>query len=85
LRAKQNTNNDLKLIDLNYSIVRPSSLTEERSIGKIELQGKLDKRRSVSRADVAKTLVAVLDDGVKKNQVFEILDGETSIEIAIRS
>ncbi|MFT4856654.1 MAG: hypothetical protein ACI9UV_002835 [Algoriphagus sp.] len=85
MRAKQNTNNDLKLIDLNYSIVRPSSLTEERSIGKIELQGKLDKRRSVSRADVAKTLVAVLDDGVKKNQVFEILDGETSIEIAIRS
>jgi hypothetical protein len=85
LRAKQNGDNHLKASALNYSIVRPGSLTDKDSIGKIELKEKLDKRRSISRADVAKTLVAVLDDGVKKNQVFEILDGETSIEIAIYS
>ena len=85
LRAKQNADEYLKASALNYSIVRPGSLTDKDSIGKIELKEKLDKRRNISRADVAKTLVAVLDDGVKKNQVFEILDGETSIEIAIYS
>jgi len=38
-----------------------------------------------SRADVAKTLVEVLDDDVRKNQIFEILSGETPIEKAVRS
>jgi uncharacterized protein YbjT (DUF2867 family) len=85
LRAKQNADDYLKASGLNYSIVRPGSLTDERSTGKIQLQEKLDKRGSISRADVAKTLVGVLDDEVKKNHVFEILNGETSIEIALRS
>lgn len=85
LQAKQNADNHLKSSGLNYSIVRPGSLTNEGSTGKIQLKEKFEKQGEISRADVAKTLVEVLEDGVKNNQVFEILAGETLIEKAVRS
>jgi len=84
LRAKQNADNHLKASALNYSIVRPGGLTDDDGTGKIELKEKLEKRGSISRADVAKTLVEVLDNKLKKNKVFEILAGDTHIEKAVR-
>jgi len=84
LKAKQNADEHLKSSGIDYSIVRPGSLTNEGSTGKIQLQEKLNKQGEISRADVAKTLVEVLDSGVKKNQTFEILSGETPIEKAVR-
>jgi hypothetical protein len=44
---------------------------------------KLENHGSITRADVAKTLVGVLEDDIMQNQVFEILAGETPIEKAI--
>lgn len=85
LKAKQNADNYLKDSGLSYSIVRPGALTDEGSTGKIQLKEKLEKQGSISRADVAKTLVEVLEDKVMKNQVFEIIAGETPIEKAVRS
>ncbi|MCJ7758271.1 MAG: SDR family oxidoreductase [Gillisia sp.] len=85
LKAKQNADNYLKDSGLNYSIVRAGALTDEGSTGKIQLKEKLEKQGSISRADVAKTLVEVLEDEVMKNQVFEIIAGETPIEKAVRS
>lgn len=85
LKAKQNADNYLKDSGLNYTIVRPGALTDEGSTGKIQLKEKLEKQGSISRADVAKTLVEVLEDEVMKNQVFEIIAGETPIEKAVRS
>ena len=85
LRAKQNADNHLKASGLNYSIVRPGSLTDKDSTGKIALKEKLEKRGSISRADVAKTLVETLKDDVKQNQTFEILSGDIPIEKAVRS
>lgn len=84
LKAKKNADDYLKASGLDYSIVRPGALTNESSTNKIWLKEKLEKRGSISRADVAKTLVEVLDDKVKKNQIFEILTGETPIEQAVR-
>jgi uncharacterized protein YbjT (DUF2867 family) len=84
LRAKQNADNHLKASALNYSIVRPGALTDDDGTGKIELKEKLEKLGSISRADVAKTLVEVLDNKLKKNKVFEILAGDTHIEKAVR-
>ena len=84
LKAKHNADEHLKSSGIDYSIVRPGSLTNEGSTGKIQLQEKLNKRGEISRADVAKTLVEVLDNGVKKNQTFEILSGEIPIEKAVR-
>jgi len=84
LRAKQNADNHLKASGLNYSIVRPGSLTDKDSTGKIELKERLERRGSISRADVAKTLVEALEDDVMQNQTFEILSGEVPIEKAVR-
>ncbi|MEC5165647.1 uncharacterized protein YbjT (DUF2867 family) [Flavobacterium sp. PL11] len=83
LKAKQNADNYLKSSGLNYTIVRPGSLTDEEGTGKIQLEEKINNEGSISRADVAQTLVDVLNDIAKHNQVFEILAGETPIEKAV--
>ena len=85
LRAKQNADDYLKASALNYSIVRPGALTDDERTGKIELKEKLEKQGSISRADVAKTLVEVLEENIRQNQTFEILSGETPIEKTVRS
>ncbi|MGM1055499.1 MAG: SDR family oxidoreductase [Bacteroidota bacterium] len=85
LRAKGNADDYLRNSGLDYTIVRPGALTDEDGSGKIQLKEKLEKQGSISRANVAQTLVEVLEDDVKQNQVFEILDGETPIEKAVRS
>jgi uncharacterized protein YbjT (DUF2867 family) len=83
LKAKQNADEYLKASGLDYTIVRPGSLTNEEGTGKIQLMEKLENHGSITRADVAKTLVGVLEDDIMQNQVFEILAGETPIEKAI--
>ncbi|MFZ0490578.1 MAG: SDR family oxidoreductase [Salegentibacter sp.] len=85
LRAKGNADDYLRDSGLDYTIVRPGALTDEEGTGKIQLEEKLEKQGSISREDVAQTLVEVLEDGVKQNRVFEILTGEVPIETAVRS
>ncbi|OEY73652.1 SDR family oxidoreductase [Salegentibacter salarius] len=85
LKAKGNADEYLRKSGLEYTIVRPGALTNEEGSGKIQLNEKLEEQESISRANVARTLVEVLDNDVKQNQVFEILDGETPIEKAVRS
>lgn len=83
LKAKQNADEYLKTSGLDYSIVRPGSLTDNNATGKIQLKEKLGEHGKISRADVAQTLVSALQDNVKQNKVFEIIEGETPIENAI--
>jgi uncharacterized protein YbjT (DUF2867 family) len=83
--AKKNADDYLCASGLDYTIVRPGSLTDTQATGKIELKEKLETKGSISRADVAETLVEVLEDDVKKNQVFEILAGGVPIEKAVCS
>jgi uncharacterized protein YbjT (DUF2867 family) len=82
-KAKQNADDYLKNSGLIYSIVKPGALTNEKGTGKIELKEKLKKQGSISRADVAQTLVEVLEDNLKKNQAFEIITGDTRIKNAV--
>lgn len=85
LEAKQNADEHLKSSGIDYSIVRPGSLNNNKGSGKIKLDKKFDEMGEISRADVAKTLVEVLDDKVRHNEVFEILSGNTEIGKAVRS
>jgi hypothetical protein len=71
--------------ELGYSIVRPGHLTNEEGTGKIQLKKRFENPGKISRADVAKTLVDVLEDGVMQNQFFEIIAGDTPIEKAVRT
>lgn len=85
LRAKQNADDYLKESGLNYSIVRPGRLTDEYGTGEIQINKDLGVQGSISRTDVARTLVEALDDDVMKNGVFEITDGNKIVEKAVRS
>jgi hypothetical protein len=62
----------LKVSGLNYSIVRPGSLTNELPLTTIELEGKLNKWGEI-REDVAQTLMQTLDDNVANKATFEII------------
>ncbi len=84
LKAKQNADEYLKDSGLAYSIVRPGALTDEDGTGKIKLKQKLESFGEITRADVAKTLVEVLEDGIMQNQVFEIVAGDEAVAKAVR-
>jgi hypothetical protein len=83
LQAKQNADQYLDISGVNFSIVRPGSLTNDEGLGKIKLAHKLNEQGEISRWDVARTLVNSLEDNVAKNQTFEIIKGETKIESAV--
>jgi uncharacterized protein YbjT (DUF2867 family) len=83
LEAKHNADEYLKKSKIPYSIVRPGSLTDEKGLGKIQLERKLNKQGEISRDDVAQTLVRVLHDSAEVNETFEIIKGETLIGKAI--
>lgn len=85
LEAKKNGDDYLRASGLDYSIVRPGHLTNEEGTGKIQLKKRFENPGKISRADVAKTLVDVLEDGVMQNQFFEIIAGDTPIEKAVRT
>lgn len=85
LEAKKNADDYLRASGLDYSIVRPGHLTDEEGTGKIQLENRFENPGKISRADVAKTLIDVLEDGVMQNQFFEIIAGDTPIEKAVRT
>ena len=79
LKAKHNADEYLKSANLMHAIVRPGSLTNDAGTGKIELKSKLNKQGSITRDDVAQTLVRSLHDDAAINSTFEIIQGETLI------
>ncbi|AGC77701.1 SDR family oxidoreductase [Nonlabens dokdonensis] len=83
LEAKHNADKYLKNSNLNYTIVRPGSLTNDEGTNHIQLSHKLNKQGEISRADVAQTLARVLHDDTANKETFEILKGETLISKAI--
>ena len=85
LKAKQNADEHLRSSGINYTIVRPGSLNNKDASGKIKLEEKFSEMGEISRADVARTLVAVLEDDVRSNQTFEILSGDTEINNAVKA
>ena len=84
LKAKKNADEYLMKSGLQYTIVRPGYLTNDDASHSVKLEEKLDQPGKISRADVAKTLVEVLEQDVKKNKIFELIKGDTSIEEAVR-
>ena len=85
LKAKHNAVVYLKDSGLNYAIVRPGSLNNNKLSNKIELSEKLNKRGEISRSDVAQVLARVANDDVANNETFEIIDGSTLIADAFKS
>jgi uncharacterized protein YbjT (DUF2867 family) len=85
LKAKHNADEYLKSSGLNYAIVRPGSLNNDNATNHIKLKEKLSERGEISRADVAQTLVRVLNDDTANKVSFEILKGDTLIGKALEN
>ncbi|NHF59945.1 SDR family oxidoreductase [Flavobacteriaceae bacterium TP-CH-4] len=79
LEAKHKADEHLRESELRYAIVRPGPLTNEKSTGKIKLGQRLGQDGSISREDVAQTLVRALHDDTANDKTFEILEGDTLI------
>ena len=81
LEAKAEADRRLRESGLDYTIVRPGSLTDEPGTGRVRIGG---ERGSISRDDVAATLLAVLAADHAVGKAFDLFGGETPIEEAVR-
>ncbi|MBV5246325.1 NAD(P)H-binding protein [Mycolicibacterium sp. PAM1] len=70
--------------ELYATIVRPGQLTDDPGTGKVAI-AEHTGRGKIPRADVAAVLVAVLDAPQTAGQTFELISGDTDIEVAVAS
>jgi len=77
----------LESTDLDYTIVRPTVLTNDAGSGKVDFRETLpeDQITQIPRADVAEILVQVLDQPNTHKKALQLTTGITTIEDAIRS
>ena len=82
LRAKGRADEELRNSGLDYTIVRPTKLTDFPGEGLVEAGGSVE-HGSVSRDDVADVLAAVLKADTTIGKTFEVTSGRTPIHEAI--
>jgi uncharacterized protein YbjT (DUF2867 family) len=85
LAAKSKADNALRESGLDYTVVRPGSLTDDPGTGSVDIAERLGRRGQIPRDDVAAALVAVLDAPNTIGKTFEVLSGTTPIEEAIKA
>jgi uncharacterized protein YbjT (DUF2867 family) len=83
LFAKAQADQALQESGLDYTIVRPGSLTDETGTGTVEAAPSLGRRGEIPREDVARTLVVTLEKENTFGKTFEVLSGDTPIEEAL--
>jgi uncharacterized protein YbjT (DUF2867 family) len=83
LFAKARADQALQESGLDYTIVRPGSLTNDPGTGRVEIAPSLGKRGEIPREDVASTIVATLERQNTFGKTFEVLSGDTPIEEAL--
>jgi uncharacterized protein YbjT (DUF2867 family) len=83
LRAKARADERLQESGLDYTIIRPGSLTDDEETGRIEAAKHLGRRGEISRDDVARTFAEVLALENTYRKTFEILAGDTPIREAL--
>jgi uncharacterized protein YbjT (DUF2867 family) len=84
LRAKGRADDRLIQSGLDYTIVRPTGLTDDPGDGKVHVADHVT-RGKVPREDVAAVLAACLNESAAVGKVFEVADGDVPVDQAIRS
>ena len=80
--AKRSADEALRASDLAWTILRPGSLTDDAGTGRVTLDREVE-RGSIPRADVAATIVAVLDDDSSVGGQWELVSGDQPIVEAV--
>lgn len=82
LRAKARADAELMASDLDWTVVRPGRLTDERATGTVTIARHVE-RGEIPRRDVASVLAAVLREPRTAGHVFELVGGDTPIDEAL--
>lgn len=82
--AKHYADRMLVSSQLNYTIVRPGALLNEPGTGKVQAAEDL-QRGSIPREDVAKTVVAALNEENTFRRSFDLMSGDQSVEEALKN
>ena len=83
LEAKAEADEYVRASGLDYTIVRPGSLTDDPGTGLVTASTTLGNRGPVPRADVAAVLAATLTTPATIGKTFELFAGDTAIAEAL--
>jgi uncharacterized protein YbjT (DUF2867 family) len=78
LRAKSEADADIRARALDWTIVRPGSLTDDSPTGRVQVGDTVPPGR-IPRADVAAVIASVLSEGRAIRRQFELMSGDTPI------
>jgi nucleoside-diphosphate-sugar epimerase len=84
IEAKAEADHALAASGLDFTIVRPGSLTDEQGTGRVRV-GTDVEYGEVTREDVAATIAAVLNAPNTVGKTFELVGGDTPIDEAVRA
>lgn len=82
LQAKGKADEELQASGLDYTIVRPTGLTDDPGVGSVEIAERVE-RGQISREDVAAVIVATLDEPATIGTTFALGPGDVPIADAV--
>jgi uncharacterized protein YbjT (DUF2867 family) len=85
LEAKADADRALMASSLDWTVVRPGSLTDEDGTGRVTVTTDMSVRGPVPRDDVAAVLAGVLADSGTVGKAFVVVAGETPVDEALSS
>ena len=83
LAAKTAAEDAVRDVDLDWTVLRPGGLTNEAPTGRIRLETPGTMRGTITRADVAAVLVALLDASGTAGLTLELIAGDTPLPDAV--
>lgn len=84
MAAKHYADRMLRASNLNYTIFGPGLLLNEPGTGKIAVDESIEKT-SIAREDVARTVVASLDEEKTFHKTIDLMSGDTAVGEALKS
>jgi uncharacterized protein YbjT (DUF2867 family) len=85
LRAKKAAEEAVRATGLDWTILRPGSLTDDPGTGRVLLAPPPVERGDVTRDDTAATLAALLDAPATAGLVLELREGDSDLAEAVAS
>ena len=82
--AKHYADEWLRDTNLDYTIIHPGALTNDKGTGKIEAASTVE-RGEVPREDIARVIAACLENGATIGKEFQVVGGATLVKDAIDS